>query len=662
MNHFSSFKLSQAQITDPFWGRYLELVRTKVLPYQWEALNDRIPGAEPSYCMYNFKAAAGLIKGGHKGPVFQDSDFGKWVEAVGYVLSGKRDPLLEKTADEAIDIVCAAQRPDGYLNTYYTLTDLNKRWTNLMDHHELYCLGHLLEGAIAYYEATGKNKFLNAMIRYTDLVEKNFGPEPEKLKGYPGHPELELALIKLYRITLNERYLYLAQFFIDRRGQAPLYFEEETRKHGNGNGWSGSHSFHYYQAGMPVRELPDARGHAVRMVYLLCGMAGVAGETGDTSLMDACERLWKNITGRQMYITGAVGSLPHGEAFSFDYDLPNDTIYGETCAAIGLIFFARALLEAAPLEAAPLEAAPLERAPGSCYADVMERALYNAVLSGMSLDGNRFFYVNPLEVWPRACERDFSKNHVKIERQKWFGCACCPPNLARLLASLAHYAFTSSFDGSLLMHLFIGGEFIHKTGGDAVISVKTRYPWEGTVAVAISPEKPVKFRYAFRIPSWCETYGVTLNGEAVSPGVDRGYAFLTREWKKGDVIEITFDMPVRVNEANPAVRENAGKIALSRGPIVYCLEEADNGPNLHLLYLPSGSEFKTEFKENLLGGVETITADALVLRNDWPEDALYRKASPPVYNPKTITWIPYYAWANRGKGEMRVWMNRLLNS
>jgi DUF1680 family protein len=645
---FSPLKPSQFVISDIFWSRYMELVRTKVLPYQWEALNDRISDAEPSYCMYNFKAAAGIVKGEHKGRVFQDSDLGKWIEAVGYVLSWKPDRELEKFVDEAIDIVCAAQQSDGYLNTYYILTGLDKRWTNLMDNHELYCLGHLLEGAIAYCEATGKDRLLNALIRYVDLVDSTFGPELEKLKGYPGHEELELALVKLYRITRNERYLKLAKYFIDQRGQKPLYFEEESRKYGNQNSWSqGPHGFRCYQADMPVRRQRDARGHAVRAVYLCCGIADVARETDDRELVETSERLWESITERQMYITGSIGSSAYGEAFSFDYDLPNDTIYGETCAAIGLVFFARRMLE---------------RFPDSRYADVMERALYNGVISGISLDGISFFYVNPLELWPEACEFDFFKHHVKPVRQKWFSCACCPPNLARLLASLASYAFTIAGDGSLFMHLFISGDFVHKTGrGDVPVSIKTRYPWDGIVTISLSPEAPVTFTYAVRIPSWCSNYRIKLNGGEFSTPVEKGYAYFSREWKKGDTIELSFDMPVRINEANPLVREDIGKISLSRGPIVYCLEEADNGGDLHLLHLPSAGhcEFKTEFKEDLLGGIETIGTEALVLKNDWPKNMLYREASDPIYSRKVLTWIPYYAWANRGKGEMCVWINRL---
>ena len=642
-------KPSQFRISDSFWGRYMDLIREKVLPYQWEALNDRIPDAEPSYVMYNFRAASGSasgqVKGQHKGPVFQDSDFGKWLEAAAYVLSSNKDAELEKNADEAIDIICAAQQPDGYLNSYYILAGLDKRWTNLMDNHELYCLGHLLEGAIAYYEATGKDKFLKAMSSYVDLVYKTFGLGEGKIPGYPGHEEIELALVRLYRLSGDKKHLQLAKYFIDQRGQSPLYFEEEVKKNNNRNYWAnGPHKFDYYQAGTPVRKQTGIKGHAVRALYLCSGIADTAMETGDRELSETCERLWESVTERQMYITGSVGSTEYGEAFSYDYDLPNDTIYGETCAAIALVFFARRMLEAST---------------DSKYSDVMERALYNGVLSGMSLDGKSFFYVNPLEVLPLASEMDFFKRHIKPERQKWFGCACCPPNLARLLASIASYAFGRREDGALITHLFIGGEFIHEAGNLKIpVKIETNYPWDGKIKVSFAPEKPVTMDYLFRIPSWCKKYSVRFNGKEITPKIEKGYAGISGDWKKGDTVEINFEMPVRVIEANPAVRENTGKIAVTQGPVVFCLEEADNGKDLHLLSLEPGAEFKTEYKKDLLEGVNVINARGRILKNDWEKGNLYREASPRKYEEKTLRFIPYYAWANRGIGEMRVWINR----
>jgi DUF1680 family protein len=638
-------KPSQLNITDPFWSRYMELVRTQVLPYQWEALNDRISGAEPSYCIRNFKIAAGREKGPHGGYVFQDSDLAKWLEAVAYVLMAGPDGELEKNADWAIDLICAAQQEDGYINTYYTINGLDKRWTNLRDNHELYCLGHLIEAAVAYFKATGKDKLLKALIRYVDLVDTTFGPEAHKLKGYPGHELIEMALAGLYDLTGDKKHLKLAKYFIDQRGKTPLYFKEEAEKNGNPRGWErGPHGLGYYQADLPVREQRDARGHAVRAVYLYSGMADLGRLTGDRELLAACETLWQSITGKQMYITGSIGSTQYGEAFTFDYDLPNDRVYGETCAAIGLIFFARRMLQIRP---------------DSRYSDVMERALYNGVISGMSLDGKSFFYVNPLEVVPEASEKDFYKTHIKPERQKWFGCACCPPNLARLLASLGSYAYTLGEDGALFMHLYLGGRFSHTVDKRRVdIQVSTHYPWEGDVSITITPETPLSFTYALRIPGWCSQYTLGINGKAVNKTPDHGYIRLSRKWKAGDTVSLHLDMPVTVNTAHPLIRNNIGQVSLSRGPLVYCLEEADNGPNLHLYSLGEYPDFKVWPQQDLLGGVRIISSRSLLLDLRGQEKGLYRKARAELYKKQDLIWIPYYAWANRGRGEMRVWIHK----
>ncbi len=423
--------LRKIRVEDPFWKNEMELVRKEVIPYQWNALNDRVEGAEPSFAVRNFKIAADItakrkaLGAGYKekiwptdvfslkpedpehpedrfyGFLFQDSDFSKWIEAVGYSLTQHPDPELEKTADGIIDVVCAAQQPNGYLDTYYIINDMSKIFTNLKDHHELYCFGHLTEGAVAYYKATGKDKLLKAAERFADFIDSKFGPEEGKLKGYPGHEIAEMALVRLYEVTGKDRYLKLSSYFIDERGKKPYYFDaehpDEAKRHGD------RERYQYYQAHRPVREQDEAVGHAVRAAYLYSGMADVARLTGDESLKAACERLWDNIVNKKMYITGGIGGTSHGEAFSFEYDLPNDLAYSETCAAIGLVFFARRMLQ---------------MDVDGRYADVMERALYNTVLSGMALDGKSFFYVNPLEVVPEACHKDERKAHVKPVRQK----------------------------------------------------------------------------------------------------------------------------------------------------------------------------------------------------------------------------------------------------
>lgn len=643
-NKFSkNLPVDSINITDNFWRKMMELVRTHVIPYQWEALNDRIEGAEPSYCMQNFKIAAGMMEGEFKGFVFQDSDFAKWIEAVGFSLMWHKNINLEKTADEAIDIVCAAQQPDGYLDTYYIINGLDKRWTNLKDNHELYCLGHLIEGAVAYYEATGKTKLLNTVIKYVDYVDTIFGAEENKKHGYPGHEVIEMALIKLYKITENKKYLKLAKYFIDERGKAPLYFEEEGIKHENKFWWEDSYfKYGYYQAAKPVREQEVAEGHAVRAVYLYSGMADVAKETNDDDLLEACVRLWENMTRKQMYITGGIGSSQYGEAFTYDYDLPNDTIYAETCASIGLVFFAKRMLEITAK---------------SEYADVMEKALYNGIISGMSLDGTKFFYVNPLEVVPEASEKDHLRAHVKPERQKWFGCACCPPNIARLLSSIGSYAYSLK-ENTIFMHLYMGGEISANLSNNHItFNIETNYPWDESINICLNMKEETNFEFALRIPDWCRNYTIKVNNQDVEYEINDGYAYIIKTWKNDDEINIYFEMPVEIMTSNVNVRENIGKVAIMRGPIVYCLEEEDNGSDLHRVYLSNNPEFTYKYEKDLLGGVVTIEGNGKIIeKQECEEYKLYKSNAQIKFEDKKLKWIPYYSWANRHPGEMIVWV------
>lgn len=639
----SPFPLGKIQIEDKFWKEYMELVREHVIPYQWEALNDRIPDAQPSHCIENFRVASGQQEGTFQGMVFQDSDVYKWLEAVAYSLTWHKDEELEKTADETIDLIGAAQQPDGYLDTYYIINGLEKRFTNLMDNHELYCFGHMTEAAVAYYRATGKRKFLDIAIKYAECIAGCLGTEEGKIPGYPGHEVAEMALAALYEVTGDEKHLKLAKYFIDQRGQAPLFFEEECKKNGNICFWDDSYmKKQYYQAGKPVREQDKAEGHAVRAVYLYSGMAEVASKTEDKELFEACRKLWDNITQKQMYVTGAIGATEHGEAFSFDYDLPNDTVYGETCAAIGLIFFARRMFEITK---------------DSRYADVMEQALYNGVISGMSLDGKSFFYVNPLEVEPEACLKDYNKRHVKPERQKWFGCACCPPNVARLLSSIGGYAFEESPD-SLYMNLFVGGKLqTVKDGKENQITVETRYPWAGQIKITVENKEDSTFALALRIPGWCQSYSLKVNKEPQEYSRNQGYAMLERTWKNGDEVLLTLDMPVQLVEANPLVKEDLGKVAVTRGPLVYCLEETDNGKNLSGIYLEEDADFAIKEEPELLKGIVTIeTQGKKVSQKGWNGETLYRTYQGKNYDPCSLKFIPYYAWTNRGIGEMTVWV------
>lgn len=681
--------LKSLKITDSFWKKEMELVRKEVIPYQWEALNDRVKDAAPSYCMRNFKIAGKMNQEKHRlgkayeepkytfrgfealpedpehledkfyGFVFQDSDFSKWIEAVAYSLTQYPDPELEKIADGAIDIVCAAQQDDGYLDTYYIINGKDKIFTNLKDNHELYCFGHLTEGAVAYYQATGKDKLLKAAERFADYIANYFGEEEGKCKGYPGHEIAEMALVRLYEVTGEERYLQLSEFFINERGTLPYYFDIEqnlklTEKEKN------ELRYQYHQAHLPVRQQDEAVGHAVRAVYLYSGMADIARITGDETLYKACETLWDNITNQKMYVTGGIGGTHIGEAFSFPFDLPNDTAYAETCASIGLVFFARRMLEITPK---------------AKYADVMERALYNGILSGMALDGKSFFYVNPLEVNPESCHKDERKFHVKPVRQKWFGCACCPPNLARLLSSIGSYAYTENED-TLFVHLYMGSLLTKKVKNqDVDVQIQSEFPWNGKVRITVRA-KNTGFKLALRIPGWCDSFTLQYDGQTIHGLTDKdvdtsvvdfkrierkgGYLYISGFDQEEETITLDFPMEPQWIVANPAVREDAGKVALQRGPIVYCLEEKDNGADLHLLSVDPTKQpvsFDMKIQEE-----EVIALKAQGQREiqdssdpDASQSALYAKYHVPEKESIELVYVPYYTWANRGENEMQVW-------
>lgn len=663
--NLKAYDIKEVTVNDKFWSYEQKLVRDKVLPYQWDILNDRVPEATPSYCMHNFIAAGKLNKRrdelGKKfiepkftyrgfealpedpknpkddefyGFVFQDSDFSKWIEAVGYTLATHPDAELEKIADEAIDIVCDAQLPNGYLDTYYIINGMDRSFTDLRDHHELYCLGHLIEGAVSYYKGTGKDKLLKAASRFADYVDSVFGPEEGKLKGYPGHEIAEMALFKLYETTGEERYKKLAEYFIDERGAKPLYFDME---HPTPKGQPYKIDF-YHQAHIPVREQDEAVGHAVRAVYLYSGMADMARISGDEKLLSACEKLWDSITNEKMYITGGIGATHMGESFSFPYDLPNDTAYAETCASIGLVFFARRMLQ--------LKA-------DRRYSDVMELALFNGILSGMSLDGKSFFYVNPLEVLPEACHKDERKFHVKPVRQKWFGCACCPPNLARLISSIGTYAYTKS-DDTLYVHLYMGSK-LSINGTD--VEIESTFPESGKVTVRTKSSSKEPVTIAFRIPGWCnDTYTVT-GTDKLETSVKDGYMYVSGITDN----DITFDFEMKpaIVTADPRVREDAGRYAVIRGPVVYCMEEKDNGKNLRSLNIDTDSAIREEITDEFGLPVTVLYAEGyrtIPKPGEIYISSLYQKFTGFETNPQTIRLIPYRLWANRGEGEMSVFI------
>ena len=661
--------IKNVEIKDEFWSRKQALVRKEVIPYQWEILNDRIPEAEASYCMHNFKAAGMLNekmrkKGdafeAHKftyrgfavfpekredakddefyGFVFQDSDFYKWIEAVGYALTTSPDPVLEETADRAIDIVCAAQLQSGYLDTYYIINGMDKSFSDLRDHHELYCLGHLIEGAISYYQATGKDKLLKTAEKYADYVASLFGTGEGKINGYPGHEIAEMALFALYDLTGKEKYKNLAEYFIDERGREPNYFEKE---HPDMKGKPD----YYHQAHMPVREQTEAVGHAVRAVYLYSGMADMARHTGDAALLNACEKLFDSIVNTKMYITGGIGATHLGESFSHPFDLPNDTAYSETCAAIGLVFFAERMLR--------IKA-------DSKYADVMELALFNTVLSGMALDGKSFFYVNPLEVIPENCHKDERKTHVKPVRQKWFGCACCPPNIARLITSLGRYIYTED-DNTLYTHLYVGSDTTKTVNGKQVsVSVESGFPNNGDVKITVTGAANSGFRLALRIPGWVNgEYGINVTGASEKEEKD-GYIYL-EDFEDSAVIDISFDMIPRLVASDEKVAEDNFKVCVTRGPIVYCMEEVDNGDKLRQIKIGKSGSFTEEISSEFGYDVVTLKTDAKRIipagSGLKPFGGLYNEFATFGEKEISLRLIPYYLWANRGENEMSVYIN-----
>lgn len=647
-------------VDDAFLGRYMRLVTGTVIPYQEDILNDRIPGVEKSHAVENFRLAAQVIEtdscsGEFHGMVFQDSDVAKWLEAAAYSLALKPDAALEKRCDEMIALIGRAQQKDGYLNSYFTVKERGKRWTNLREAHELYCAGHMMEAAVAYYECTGKRNLLDIMCRMADHIYTRF--VTEKAPGFPGHPEVELALVRLYGATGETRYLELARHFIDVRGVDSEYFRKESEERGwqLWGGWNGDKE--YTQSHAPVREQQDAVGHAVRAVYLYSGMASVALETGDQALAAACRRLWESITRRRMYITGAIGSAYEGEAFTKDYHLPNDTAYGETCASIGLIFFARRMLE-------------LDK-KGE-YADVMERAFYNTVLAGMQLDGRSFFYVNALESLPGISGKAVTHRHALPVRPQWFACACCPPNAARLIASISRYAWMlddgkqgNSGSGGTTIYslLFIGGTLDLSTQAGVKIHVATGYPYDGRVEYSFEPcggRQSVRLTLAVRIPGWSHgtasqaaTARCTLNGKEIHCTVTNSFAYIKEDFASGDRLAFEFTMDIKRIYPSPRINEDSGKVAFTRGPLVYCAEASDNpGGVLNLRVKRDAVPRLLPFSTDELFGVQKLSVAG---RRILDTGALYCDERPQEED-CDITLVPYYAWSNRGENEMRVWI------
>ena len=581
--------------------------------------------------------------------MFWDSDSGKWLEAVGYSLHTHPDPALEKQADDLIALIASAQQADGYLNTYFGNLEPEKRWTNLRDWHEMYNAGHLIEGAVAYYQATGKREILDVLSRFADHIDALFGPNEGQKRGYPGHPELEMALVTLYRATGNEKYLNLSKYFIDERGQAPHYFDIEADERGENPDDFWAQNYKYCQAHEPLRDQTVATGHAVRACYLYAGIADIAHETQDQELVEVSRRLWEDLTSHQMYITGGLGPAHSNEGFTFAYDLPNETAYAETCAGISLAFWAYRMFHIDP---------------NSRYIDVMERVLYNNILGGVSYEGDHFFYANPLTSYPNVNPSEHfsgitSAQHYR--RSEWFFCPCCPPNVARIVASIGGYFYSTTSD-RLYVHLYNQNTASIDLGGRTIqIEQQTNYPWDGTVELTIQTESPAQFDVALRVPGWCRSYTLAVNGQQQPVTLENGYAVVARQWQSGDTVTLVMAMPVERMASHPEIRQDAGQIALQRGPVVYCLEEVDNGARLANVAIPADGALQAVFDPDLFGGISVISGDAVRIEpSSWVGD-IYQSQSEVDYvrAPFQFKAVPYYLWANREPGEMRVWIREV---
>ncbi|MCL1883757.1 MAG: glycoside hydrolase family 127 protein [Defluviitaleaceae bacterium] len=583
---------------------------------------------------------------------YWDSDLAKWIEATSYFLRFKRNLSIENVIDEIVSDYEAMQFSDGYLNTYYTVVEPGKRWTNVYHMHELYCAGHLIEGAMAYFQATGKKKFLDIVLKYVNHIDEVFGEEEGKIKGYPGHQQIEMALMKLYKLTNDEKHLRLAKFFIDERGKQPLFFDEEAKKHNrdvNDGGPKGILGRNYLSAGpyalfqshLPVREQKEPIGHAVRVTYMASAMADIVWETDEAELWNATEKLWNSTTEKYMYITGGVGSQEGSERFSFEYQLPNEEAYQETCASIGMVMWGARMLSVVP---------------NRKYGDVMERALYNSVLSGVSLLGDTFFYANHLSAHPNVYKDGVMRNPRMLpHRQKWFAVSCCPMNLARLIESVGAYIYSEN-EQYFYVHLFIDSStIINKNDKKVLVSQQTKYPWVNSTEIEIVAEEETEFTLAVRNPEHCEISNIVIDGVKAEYQEKQGYIYIKKVWKGKELITVTFDMTPQFIESHPSVRMNTGKVAIQAGPVVYCLEEADNGTDLSGIFVEPTAEMKVSFEEGLLGGVNVIELSAKKLsKKNW--DKLYKPAKREFENIK-LKAIPYFAWSNREVGEMLVWIN-----
>ena len=629
MSQINAIPFSDVNISDGFWSPRQKTNSDKTIPHELDQCNT-------TGRISNFAKAAGLVEGNFEGIFFNDSDVHKLVEAASYTLHTHPNPAWEEELDEVIDKIAKSQQSDGYLNSYFTLVEPEKKWQNLGMMHELYCAGHLFEAGVAHYQATGKQKLLDVACQFADLIDNTFGDG--KRDGLPGHQGIELALVKLARVTGEKRYMSLAEYFVTKRGHRPIVFEKEL-ENPDLPGGLGAYQHHYTrdgeyegtysQAHLPIQEQTECVGHAVRAMYLYAGAADIASETGDAEITEALDALWQNVE-KRLYITGGVGPSGHNEGFTQDYELPNFSAYAETCASVGLIFWAHRMF--------------LLKGE-SRFVDVLETALYNGALSGISLEGTDFFYQNPLA------------SRGGRHRTPWFGCACCPPNIARLLGSLGQYIYAQ--DGNdVWVNLYVGGNASTTVAGNVPLNISqdTDYPWSGDVKITVNPEKSANFSLNLRIPSWCNNFDISINGESSNEkSSDNGYLSIGREWRSNDTVELKLDMSVDRIYAHPNVRDNLGRSALRRGPLVYCFEDVDNPDGaFETLSLVGNSDVEAVYDSETLGGVTLLRGAGVVYDNDEWGNNLY--LSKPSSKQMQVTAIPYYAWCNRGPGQMAVWV------
>jgi len=573
------------KINDAFWTPRLENNAKNTIPVCLDQIENQTGRIR------NFENAA-RREGQHSGIFFDDSDVYKAVEGVAYSLVNNPDPQLEEHMDQWIDKFAAAQLEDGYINTYYTLTGLDKRWTD-MDKHEMYCAGHMLEAGIAYYQATGKDKLLQVARRMVDYMIETFMVADRH--WLPGHEEIELALCKLYKLTGEQKYLDFAHWLLEQRGRGYGLAHRE--------GWNPVQ----YQDEVPVSELREIRGHAVRAMYLFCGMSDVAAYIPDTNYLEALDSLWEDVTKRRMYVTGGIGVAYCTEGFSAPYDLPNYDAYCETCASIGMVLWNHRMNE---------------WKGDAKYVNVLERSLYNGVLAGISLQGDRFFYVNPLA------------SHGQHHRQAWYGCACCPSNVCRFIPSVGNYIYGTS-SKALWVNLYIGSEANCRVGRqDVKVKMETGLPWKGETRLTFL--SGMKGELRLRLPDWSQEITILVNGEPADYQTERGYALLPGKWKEGDVVELQTPLEVKPLEADPRVKEDVGQRAIQRGPIIYCAEQIDNQENFPEIAISANTQWETQ-QPGILGGITSLVGTE-------------EGASQPV------TLIPYYAWDNREACEMRIWL------